>query len=1070
MRPRLLLLSLLFGLTWLSACIRPAQLPGPERMQTLSDPLAGQALDRLGQGPSLVILLRSEGSLALLKELGSLSRIINPNSDWLFAAPDLGSALARSLTLLAKPQDLSLRGLDPKRPLALGLFEPFHNDVVRLATSGLPEIPPGGVPPILHRAWLPAVDVAILENDLVQALLAAGLKAHVWQGAQALPAGCKLMEMPEVDGFLVIQTKKDGLRLLLATEDWLQPETAAQGRQMLLALLARPVLPWSREADAANLHLLSDRAPFVAHFDTKRIVELTDQMATGQIGRALAHVPVDMRDTLTAAGLSILMRSHLMLTKPGAELGAWSLSLRPGVRGLDLRLAVEQTQRGRDLAQAALAGAGPTLRLKQPALAEFSLSLDLDSAMELASIGEEQDFLETLRECGFGCTLDLLLRRPLVFAKNLRGLAGKKLDFDLPRSIQIVFLKKPNDVHQDLPGTLALAAAFAPNADKAKLRKLITEAGGLAQKADLHFDDHKGQRWLRLGLGVDPREVFGLEQDKHHRGTMSLHMDLAGLEQGMDSWTKPLSALGTLRLELDEAEGAWLLRIELSTGPKAQDWDKEVYRNLGKSGAPENTKPSCLRQAQGALASGLQAVYRAPPESQDMMLVRTWTETLPQLDCAMREADTREHAKDLVSAWSLMLAKRRGRAFDQQTQLVILDSACKRAVEAACLQAKDVRAGPQIELPSTDLIVGFPLPRTEVIHLRAKDRTQAKPNNLGQTIARNRALSRSMSTYEQNRNSRAELLLAVEGQTSIKAFDELLRKLGAVGAERVAVLLRSPSGVRAVDIELSSVLHSDTPSPKAKQVEAGPRIRGMLGLAKQEATWPNIPDRFARLETPRKLDHKPIQHAAVLTVSSSEFLLRSLGRIHRLSRKDPQDATEFMRELRQAEPLYLKAIDGSHFSDLAFGLAMAVDARSKRTVLVGPPPPIVLEVVKQKQGLLAILGKQRIKSKVRIGKPTFAGSVDPGPIRRVIGSKLAVFRNCYERELAKNPTLKGKITATWVINTKGKVAKISKIESTMKNESVINCIKAKIKSLRFLPPKDGKDMVVRCPFIFKPGK
>ncbi|MBW2703140.1 MAG: AgmX/PglI C-terminal domain-containing protein, partial [Deltaproteobacteria bacterium] len=530
--------------------------------------------------------------------------------------------------------------------------------------------------------------------------------------------------------------------------------------------------------------------------------------------------------------------------------------------------------------------------------------------------------------------------------------------------------------------------------------------------------------------------------------------------------------------------GAWLLRVELAPGPKAQNWDKEIYRNLGKSGAPEKTKPSCLRQAQGALASGLQVVHRAPPESRDMMLVRTWTETLPQLDCAMREADTREHAKDLVSAWSLMLAKRRGRAFDQQTQLIILDSACKRAIEAACLQAKDVRAKHQIELPSTELRVGFPLPRTEVIQLRANDRTQVKPNNLGQTIAHNRALSRSMSTYEQDRNSRAELLLAVEGQTSIKAFDELLSNLGVVGAERVAILLRSPSGVRAVDIELSSMLHSDTPSPKAKQVEAGPKIRGMLGLAKQEATLPNIPDRFARLETPRKLDHKPIQHPAVLTVSSSGFLLRSLGRIHRLSRKDPQGATEFMRELRQAEPLYIKAVEDSHFSDLAFGLAMAVDANSKRTVLMGPPPPIVLEAVKQKQGLLAILGNRGNPGGLStvlgggissgggagVGISGFVGSVDPGPIRRVIRSKLAVFRNCYERELSKNPTLKGKITVTWVINAKGKVAKISKIESTMKSEPVINCIKAKIKSLRFPAPKDGKDRVVRYPFIFKPKK
>ncbi len=35
-------------------------------------------MDRLGQGPSLVILLRSEGTLDLLKEVGRLSQVRFP--------------------------------------------------------------------------------------------------------------------------------------------------------------------------------------------------------------------------------------------------------------------------------------------------------------------------------------------------------------------------------------------------------------------------------------------------------------------------------------------------------------------------------------------------------------------------------------------------------------------------------------------------------------------------------------------------------------------------------------------------------------------------------------------------------------------------------------------------------------------------------------------------------------------------------------------------------------------------------------------------------------------------------
>ncbi len=96
-----------------------------------------------------------------------------------------------------------------------------------------------------------------------------------------------------------------------------------------------------------------------------------------------------------------------------------------------------------------------------------------------------------------------------------------------------------------------------------------------------------------------------------------------------------------------------------------------------------------------------------------------------------------------------------------------------------------------------------------------------------------------------------------------------------------------------------------------------------------------------------------------------------------------------------------------------------------------------------------------------------SASCDRDAIARFVKARMKSIQNCYERQLKRNPSLKGKIVVRFTINESGKPIELEIEEDTMGNNSVTTCIRSTIRMWTF-PIKDN-ECPVAYPFIFTPS-
>lgn len=93
--------------------------------------------------------------------------------------------------------------------------------------------------------------------------------------------------------------------------------------------------------------------------------------------------------------------------------------------------------------------------------------------------------------------------------------------------------------------------------------------------------------------------------------------------------------------------------------------------------------------------------------------------------------------------------------------------------------------------------------------------------------------------------------------------------------------------------------------------------------------------------------------------------------------------------------------------------------------------------------------------------------IDPAIIRDVVQKNMGRIRYCYERELAANPNLYGKVKLAWTITAAGGVVGQKIEQSTMKNSMVEGCMLRIVARWNFPRPDGGGDVIVAFPFFFK---
>ena len=111
-------------------------------------------------------------------------------------------------------------------------------------------------------------------------------------------------------------------------------------------------------------------------------------------------------------------------------------------------------------------------------------------------------------------------------------------------------------------------------------------------------------------------------------------------------------------------------------------------------------------------------------------------------------------------------------------------------------------------------------------------------------------------------------------------------------------------------------------------------------------------------------------------------------------------------------------------------------------------------------------GTANIRGRVADAAPEVESKdVDREALAKYVRSRKAAIQGCYEKELKRNPSLKGKVVVRFTITKLGRASEISIEEDTMGNDAVGGCIKTIIRGWVF-PFKPEDDVPVAYPFVF----
>ena len=115
------------------------------------------------------------------------------------------------------------------------------------------------------------------------------------------------------------------------------------------------------------------------------------------------------------------------------------------------------------------------------------------------------------------------------------------------------------------------------------------------------------------------------------------------------------------------------------------------------------------------------------------------------------------------------------------------------------------------------------------------------------------------------------------------------------------------------------------------------------------------------------------------------------------------------------------------------------------------------------------LGSRKDPATVKFGMAVVKGSLEKDIIRRVVRSRSAEVKYCYEKELLRSPGLGGKLVIRFVIAATGSVAMATVAEDSVGSAAVGSCLASKVKGWLFPKPMGGGIVDVRFPFIFDSG-
>lgn len=121
------------------------------------------------------------------------------------------------------------------------------------------------------------------------------------------------------------------------------------------------------------------------------------------------------------------------------------------------------------------------------------------------------------------------------------------------------------------------------------------------------------------------------------------------------------------------------------------------------------------------------------------------------------------------------------------------------------------------------------------------------------------------------------------------------------------------------------------------------------------------------------------------------------------------------------------------------------------------------------QVALAAKADAKVVAKVQDLAPEVeSAEVDREAIARYVKARLKAIQGCYEKELKRNPSLRGKVSVRFTITPSGRPGEIEIEENTVGSDAVASCISSRIRAWVF-PFTPAQDVPVVYPFVFAPA-
>ncbi len=105
---------------------------------------------------------------------------------------------------------------------------------------------------------------------------------------------------------------------------------------------------------------------------------------------------------------------------------------------------------------------------------------------------------------------------------------------------------------------------------------------------------------------------------------------------------------------------------------------------------------------------------------------------------------------------------------------------------------------------------------------------------------------------------------------------------------------------------------------------------------------------------------------------------------------------------------------------------------------------------------------------MRMAEPTVSGRLPKETIQRIVRQHFGRYRVCYEKALAKNPTLTGRVSVRFLISSDGSVSTAGNGASTLPDAAAVSCVVRAFYGLSFPKPAGGS-VQVTYPLMFSPN-